>query len=120
MRDLKFIIGLLAVAVFAGGCIMEPLDPESDEEDFGSVTEGVNAMPQAATPTGGTPATSPVVDGIRSNKSVGPGVDPFKPQPDPWLPARKTEESNGTTPTTPSTTTPSTPSTTTPSTPTAP
>jgi hypothetical protein len=102
MRDLKFIIGLLAFAVFAGGCIMEPLDPESDEEDIGSVTEGVNTVPPPATPTGVTPTTSPVIDGVRSNRSsVGSEANPFdKPQPDPWLPARKTDESN-TTPTAP-------------------
>lgn len=106
MRDLRFIIGLLTFAVVAGGCIMEPLDPEFDEEEIGSVTEGVNTAPPPATATGGKPTTSPVIDGVRSNRSSMESEDSRlnKPQPDPWLPPDiTTDESNGTTPGTPTT-----------------
>ena len=41
MRDRKFILSVLAFTLFAGGCIVEPLEPDSDEE-IDSISAGVS------------------------------------------------------------------------------
>jgi len=98
MRGLKFAIGLLCIAVFAGGCVMEPLDPEFEEEELGSVAEGVSTAPTSATQSGGTATAAPMVDSVLSNKSDD--GKPEKPQPDPWSPEiRRGSSSTTTTPT---------------------
>ena len=92
LRKTKILTGLMALALFMGGCIVEPLDEEPAEET-GSVSAGVSASPDelgSSDDPGFIPAI-PVKDGMRTGQSSGvPDIgshteaDPTKPQPDPW------------------------------------
>ena len=97
MRDVKYLV-LLAAALFAGGCIMEPLEPESDEE-LGTVAAGVStALPASE---GDDEGDVDEMDNVNSpfdgRRLSRPGVTTSadeKPQPDPWISLRRTDDTN--------------------------
>lgn len=94
MRDLYLVIFLSAVALFAGGCLVAPLDGDldgdMDEETTGSTSEGVHAATTASTEdedlANRKVATSPDDDGVISDRTNvdTTRVEPNRPQPDPW------------------------------------